>query len=523
VEAEFGSWDKKRLVGDVSGPLTQSGVLRGRFVAVADDSDSFVDYVYDNKKAFYGVLEIVPNTETKIGLGLQYQQNKYRAPLGGPVDPRDGHGDLGFNRSTFFADPHPNSEQESLSAFLDFEQKLPNDWLFKANYAHNRLERDDFGTSLFGNLNPETGDGFFAWRYRRAFKTEADTLDVHASGPVQILGRRHEIAFGINSVEHKSCSARADTGPDTPLNIYTYHPSDLPVYGKPDVDCGNMDRTRQHGAWGVARLNVADFLKLILGARVSWYDYRDRSGVQTMEENAEFSPYAGIVYDLNKQLSVYASYSDIFKPQSDLDRTGSVLKPVVGSNYEVGIKGEFFEKRLNAAAAIFRLEQTNLATQDVDFGYPNSVCSYYCYYASGKVITEGVDLSLNGALSPNWNINIGYTYANSEYATGVDKGERYETRNPKQIFRIASTYRIPGSHWTVGGNLRAQSNTYRTVVKQSGFALVGLMAKYQINTQAEVSITADNVFDRKYRYPNFVEDSLYGEPRSVFASVKYRF
>jgi outer membrane receptor for ferric coprogen and ferric-rhodotorulic acid len=180
------------------------------------------------------------------------------------------------------------------------------------------------------------------------------------------------------------------------------------------VDCGNdpefggFDRTRQYGFWGVARLNIADPLKLILGARVSWYDYKDTSGVQTMDENAVFSPYAGIVYDLNEQLSVYASYSDIFQPQTAKDRTGSVLEPIVGSNYEVGVKGEFFNKRLNAAAAIFRLEQTNLAVQDDDFGI-SPICAdrlgaWYCSYASGKVITEGVDLSLNGALSSNWNI-----------------------------------------------------------------------------------------------------------------------
>jgi outer membrane receptor for ferric coprogen and ferric-rhodotorulic acid len=60
-------------------------------------------------------------------------------------------------------------------------------------------------------------------------------------------------------------------------------------------------------------------------------------------------------------------------------------------------------------------------------------------------------------------------------------------------------------------------------IKQGGFALLGLMAKYQISQQAEVRITANNVFDRKYRYPDTVLGTHYGEPRSVFASVKYAF
>jgi outer membrane receptor for ferric coprogen and ferric-rhodotorulic acid len=527
VEAELGSWDKKRLVGDVSGPLTPSGVLRGRFVVVADDSDSFIDYVYDNKKAFYGILELVPSADTKIGIGLQYQQDKYRLFSGVPSD--NGR-DVGLSRSSFFGDPYDESKRETFSTFLSFEQKLPNDWVLKGNYAHNEQKNDDIGSQIWGTLDVTTGDGLYAWRTRMVTKVKTDSLDAHASGPLQLLGRRHEFALGANGVKRKSCFNRDWNGQDDAFNVYTF-PSGFPVYEKPSFDCDEEgeDKTRQYGLWGVARLNIADPLKLILGARVSWYDFTEKSGVQTMDENAVFSPYAGIVYDLNERLSVYASYSDIFTPQTYKDRSGSVLEPVVGANYEIGIKGEFFAKRLNAAAAIFRLEQTNLPEMDENSGISALCDDWYCYYASGKVVTEGMDLSLNGALTPNWNIGVGYTFANSEYATGEDKGERYQFRVPKQIFRVASTYRIPGSNWTVGGNLRAQSRTAgnrngaHLLVKQSGFALLGLMAKYQINKQAEISLVANNVFDRRYRYPNNVGANHYGEPRNVFASVKYRF
>jgi outer membrane receptor for ferric coprogen and ferric-rhodotorulic acid len=526
AEVELGSWDKKRLVGDISGPLTQSGVLRGRVVVLFDKSDSLVDYVFDDKKAFYGVLEIVPSEQTKIGLGLQYQQFRYRTHLGVPTASTGK--DLGLSRSTFFADPYRTSEEDNLNAFLYFEQKLPNDWVLKANYAHNKYDKDLFRGMPYGGVDIVTGDGAMLWRSFISEKGKADTADIHVSGPAQFFGRKHEFALGFNGTERKACYANQDTGPDYPFNAYNYHPSEVPVHEKPSIDCGDMDRTRQHGVWGVARLNITDPLKIILGARVSWYDFTEKSGVQTMDENAVFSPYAEIVYDLNEQLSVYASYSDIFEPQTAKDRTGGVLEPIVGATYEVGIKGEFFHKRLNAAAAIFRLEQTNLAAQDDDFGISPICDNWYCYYASGKVISEGVDLSLNGALSANWNIGAGYTFSESEYATGENKGDNFAPRIPKHAFRVFTSYRIPGSGWTVGGNLRAQSRTYRNAygtatVKQGGFALLGLMAKYQINQQAEVSITANNVFDRRYRYPNTPEFTHYGEPRSIFASVKYRF
>jgi outer membrane receptor for ferric coprogen and ferric-rhodotorulic acid len=339
-----------------------------------------------------------------------------------------------------------------------------------------------------------------------------------------LFGRRHEFALGANGSESKSWGASAG-GPDIPFNIYTEHDKGPYLNVHPAYD--DPDKTRQYGVFGVARLNIADPLKLILGARVSWYSYWNPAGEKTMEEKAVFSPYAGIVYDLNERFSVYASYSDIFKPQTSKDRSGSVLEPVVGANYEAGIKGEFFNKRLNAAAAIFRLEQTNLAEQDVDFGISPICDNWYCSYASGKVISEGVDLSVNGALSPNWNIGAGYTYVKSEYATGEQKGDRYETRNPRHAFRLSTTYRIPATNWMVGGSLRAQSETYRddgdAHVKQSGFSLLDLMARYQINKQAEVSVNASNVLDRRYRSPNMSNGTHYGEPRRLALNVRYFF
>ena len=65
-------------------------------------------------------------------------------------------------------------------------------------------------------------------------------------------------------------------------------------------------------------------------------------------------------YDLNDNHSVYASYSSIFKPQYYLDTSGTVLKPVDGTNYEIGLKGSYLDERINAAIAVFSTTQSNL-------------------------------------------------------------------------------------------------------------------------------------------------------------------
>ncbi len=108
----------------------------------------------------------------------------------------------------------------------------------------------------------------------------------------------------------------------------------------------------------------------MLGSRVSWYDYSYTSANQaaftnlsianapsTMHETGEVTPYAGIVYDLSREWAVYASYTDVFEPQTARTASGSVLKPVIGTNYEVGLKGELMDGRVNTSLAMFRYDQ----------------------------------------------------------------------------------------------------------------------------------------------------------------------
>ena len=71
-------------------------------------------------------------------------------------------------------------------------------------------------------------------------------------------------------------------------------------------------------------------------------------------------------------------------------------------------------------------------------------------------------MSLNGTLTSNWNIGLGHTYVKSKYAEGEEKGDPYDTQAPKHMFRAFTTCHVPGTGWTVGGNIRAQSDAYST-------------------------------------------------------------
>jgi len=522
VEASAGSWENRRVVADVSSPLVASGAIRGRAVAVWQEKESSVDYEEDRKHAFYGVVEADLSDSTLLTASVQYQKNQGNTDYGLPMA-ADGS-DLGFGRSTFFGVDWGRIQKENILYTLRLDQQLGGDWRLRAAYHRSETQVDNRGTYTYGTLNSATGDGLGLYWNQLERRFTSDSVDLYASGPVELFGRRHELVFGANGMDQRD-RTRGLYG-NAPINVYRYDPASIP---RPSgnlaaVAWPDYNETRQHGVYAAARLDLADPLKLILGTRVSWYD----SG--SAEENGTVTPYAGVIFNLNDWSSVYASYSDIFTPQTSRSASGGTLKPVVGSNYEAGVKGEFYGGRLNVSAAVFRLEQTNLAKLDDSVPYnAGNACGGWCYTASGMIVSQGLDLGLNGRLLPGWELAGGYTYVRSEYVKGTQKGDPYRTDVPHHLLRVSTTYRFPASNWTVGGDLRVQSRIYSRgstyEVEQGGVAIAGLMVKYRIDDKSDLSLSVNNLFDRKYyeTVSNAQYGNFYGDPRNFSLTFRQGF
>lgn len=252
-----------------------------------------------------------------------------------------------------------------------------------------------------------------------------------------------------------------------------------------------------------------------------------RSVSDDYKATREYTPYAGVIYDLDDTYSLYTSWTQIFKPQSSQDTSGSLLEPVTGTNYEAGIKGEYFGGALNASAALFQLVQENLAKS-----LPSEQCApgvSACYEASGEVRTRGIELEMGGELAPGWQASAGYTYAAAEYTKASDsaeKGERFESDTPYNLFKVFTAYRLPGEleRWTVGGGIRTQSSTYTSFgVKQGGYSVSDLMLAYRPDAEWQLQANLNNVFDKRY-YQNISNSwgaNSFGDPRNLMFSVRY--
>jgi len=520
-----GSWDGYRGELDASSPLNDSGTLRGRVVTSYRDANSFIDGVNEDHGLFYAVTEADLSEDTSLTLGFSHQKDKTNYFWGSSMIGQDGH-HLDLPRSYNPGTDWENKDQEINTVFAEIRQRLANDWKLQvnANYSEqNALFSGSYQSRWVNNALARTV-------YQSAHDENQAGLDAFVSGPFEALGRTHELVVGASKRIYDMTS-------------HDYSPYDLnwPLNaGKPDfVHAGSTrEVTTQDGVYMTSRFSLADPLKLILGGRLDWYDYDNRDGDGDYKVTRNVTRYAGLIYELDDHHSVYASYSDIFTPQTAKDTSATPVKPIVGKNYEIGIKGEYFDGALNASLAVFRVDQENRAVQVFVPNCPQESC----YEASGEIRSQGIDIELQGALTENWQIGGGYTYARAhttkDEANPEKVNQRFDTDIPEHMFKLSSTYRFQGplKDLRVGGNINWQSRLYNDIdladgsshrLEQGAYAITDLMAGYRVNKHMDLQLNANNVFDRKYysaiaNSVSYGGDS-YGNPRNLMLTAKYSF
>lgn len=553
VSAGLGSWDLYRTEVDVSGPLTPSGNVRGRAVAAYQQANSFTDHLQQEKTILYGVTEFDLSDDTLLTVGAEYLYNNPRgfSTTGLPMLDNKGQ-QLNLSRSDNPASRDSTNRQESVNAFASIEQKLDHDWSLKvsASSLYGTREYDSIivGTTT-GFVNSQTGAGLGYTATKGDNTQEQQGLDVMLSGPFQLLGREHELVVGFNYQSYENrrngfgnllANGTSNNGVSgKSVNIYTwdnYAPNAAYNFNREDDNINQW----QNGVYLATRLKPTDDLSVILGTRITNYRYdamlhynvaslKPFETDDTLRVNGKVTPYAGVVYDLTPNHSVYASYTSIFKPQPYRDTSGHLLDPREGNNYEIGLKSDYYDGRLNTAVALFEVDLENDAIADGTVIGNDNVTAY----KAKKTKTRGIDMEVSGELLPDWNLNASYSHS----VVKDSDNERVKTIIPADMVKVWTTYRLPGEldRVTVGGGVNWQSGIHMTVdswqlpapakVKQGDYATASLMARYQMTSQWSANATVNNLFDKKYISSldeNFRSGS-YGAPRNFMLTTKYAF
>lgn len=523
--ASLGSWNTLRSDVDVSGPLNASGSMRGRIVASVSDADSFRDHEKSNSQMLFGALEADIGPQTTANLGFTYRRRELRG-MGStqPIQRTTSTGEAvaWLPRSFNPGAPWAGYDQDALNVFGSVEHRFAGDWSARLQFSHQSVQMDDM---LLGYLYDRSS---VATAPYQDIENRNWTVNLDVKGPLELFGRKHELLMGAgtaryrgemqtsNSVRTQLTSlglAYADGGAQIPTPDWSRY-----TYG------ANLFSRKQHYAYAAGRFHLADPLSLITGVRVTDYAQRDTTPFwwnYDLKEHGVVTPYAGLVLDVHPNVSLYGSYTNIFEAQSGQDEQGRVLPPEKGVTYEIGAKGEFFDKRLNAAISHFWMKTDNTAEETGNLTPSGDMA----YRAVTGATRRGWEVGLSGEIAKGWQVQGSYVTQSSSLTSA--------SQHPKHQFKLGTTYRLGGSALqglTVGAATRWQSETSTrndaATLAQKPYWLVDLMARYQVNRHLSVGANINNLLDKKYfaGVTNFGSlHYTWGAPRSFHLNMRYSF
>jgi len=539
ISIEAGSWDRFAAMVDLGAPLTADGAVRARFVAEAHTQDAFIDLESSKGITLYGVIGADLGPGTRLRAGASYQRDERDGVMWAQLPYWYSDGSIAeWPRSRTTGADWNEWDTVEKSAFLSIEQELGAGWLLRGDVSYFRQTEDSKLIWLWGNPDSDTGVGMDVWPYWYLAKPKQWSANLQVKGDYHLFGRRHELVVGAMYNHLKSGWTNRDPDPATvaPVGDFGAWDGSYPEPGwGPRYRMSGFGTTEQTAAYGVTRVHLLDPLKLIVGARLSSWTRDEEEALYTsaryrIEHENVFTHYAGVILDLTGFLSAYASYTSIFNPQTARDRNGRYLDPLEGANYEAGLKVDLLDGRLRASGAVFRIEQDNFPVPDDGHFIPGT--TDVASRPVKGVVAKGYELEMQGQPLPGWDISAGWSHFKARDPFGTD----VQAHQPRRVFRLATKYEFGGvlDGFSLGGSLRWESRPPQTAenpatgetepVGQKAYALVNLMAAYDLTERLTLQLNVNNVFDKTYYNTNsWFGGYIYGEPRHARLALRYGF
>lgn len=521
IDASVGSWDNYNISLDVQTPLNADKTIRARFIAKHQDSQSFLDFYEKTNDLFYGVVDMDLTDTTYLSLGASYENTQRDGTRWGglPAFYTDGT-KTNFSRSKNVSADWTYLDNTTTTYFADLKQYLYKDISLNLVYSNRQIDENVKGAYFSGKVDKSTGIGIGdisggIWNY----KHEVNNLDAYASIPFELGKLEHEIITGIsyNKSNMKEYSYGGDTISSSSILNPTINFNSINITN-PQLQSSPISHgiSIEEAYYLASRFSLMEDLKLIAGLRISSWEYK--SNFVSSEYDNEIVPYVGLVYDIDKHHSVYASYTSIFKPQWARDANDNFLDPIDGKSYETGIKGEYFDGNLNTSLSVFQIEQDGVGEST---GQINSNGNYISVAKKG-VVSKGFEVGASGNITDNLSLDFGLANFEAKDANG----DKFTTTNSRTTANVWAKYMIDNYRMGAGLNYKSKfySGTGATQITQDAFVTTDLMAGYKASKNLDFQLNVNNVFDKEY-YEGLSDANnlLYGSPRNATLSMKYSF
>ena len=527
LAASADNWGGYRLTADLDQPLSAAAGIRVN--GMYENGESFRRHVELERYGINPTAGMLVGSRTRFDLGFEHFHDQRTADRGLPSD--GGRPLEGFDR-TFFGDPRLSFSKAKVNVVNAAMQHELSDGLTLRNRTLLG-DYDKFYQNIYPNsavlpadgTNPEPGIRLGAYNSRNDRTNLFSQTDLIWNS--RLGGIDQTLLFGFELGRQKSRNERISGtiagGNRVPLSDPTV---DVDVTFAPvSSDANNRTKATVAAFYVQDQLRPADWLEIVAGLRFDSFkldvDDLRGSGSRFGRTDELWSPRLGLIVKPRPSLSLYASYSRSYLPQSGdqfsgLSLTSEGLKPERFDNYEVGAKWEPVPGLL-ATAAIYRLDRTNTTAPNPD-GSGTLVLT-------GAQRSSGLELGLERSINHRWQVSAGYAWQQAKITetTSSAPAGRKVPLVPRHSFSLWNRYDV-NSKLGLGFGVIARSKSFASISNQvtlPGYARFDAAAFYRLTPRLELQLNVENLLGADY-FPTAHNDNNIapGAPRNAKATLR---
>jgi iron complex outermembrane receptor protein len=552
IGAYVGSYDNVGGVIDFNKVLNDNWAVR--LVGEKSDTNSFRSGIGFNQEMLSPSLTYRSDDEKLLWTTEYTYDSLNRTPDRGPV-----YNELpsGVSIKTGFAGTNDNIVDETKSFRTDLKYEFAPNWKFHWALSH-RESFQDFDNFFSGTWCSAAGlqnDGKkcdwqgkirqnYAWQ-QTTNKTLMNTFDITGQFKTGFLD--HKIMFGSDWSNEKREPILGNYSSGSSAGLYyryvnPFDTSDSYLSDGWSKLNGSRPAETSHSKTDASSLSffLQDLIsfnekyKMMLGVRYDSYDFATndvRNQRKRSYRDDSLSPNIGFVWQPVESQSFYTSYSKSFSPYGGRGLLGVSTtinpslydaEPQYNEQYEIGVKSDWLDGRLNTQLSVFDITKNNIRYQPDSVNRPND------WEVGQKQQSQGVEFSFIGQVLDNLYVRGGYGYTDAKWKNDSRTTVKEEDRlKGKKLAKISENTGnlfvryLPTEKWygEVGATyVGSYYTTDKNLIKMPDWTRVDAAVGYK-DDKWGATFAVNNLTDKEYRRSN----SMPGTPRNYLFRVNYYF
>ena len=403
--------------------------------------------------------------------------------------------DEDFNKSTLSAD----------ITKITVDHKLDDNTKIRLNYTNNSFDK------LYQNwyASGEAAATVKMSAYKDTTQRDSRILSADLIGEKEMNGLTHKYVIGIETIDTTNNNNRdrpsgsntvAFSSTEGVAQIGTMTAADpmLPSNPKSDKSRASLDVKSIYFSDEIA---ITDELDLIIGGRLDDFELTAAQytpGTETLIEDPapsrkdeEFSPRIGLVYKPQSDLTLYASYSETFIPQSGeqyatLSGDKDKLVSDIYENAEIGAKFDL-DNGISVTASYYELT-ANKAKYVSDTEHTRSTDEY-----------AGYEIQAVGNITERWFLSAGASFTDYGDVNGIIGKDTLEV--PTRTLSIWNLYKYNDKLSFGLGIVDKGESVGKGYVNLPDYTRIDAAAYYKIDDNMRLQLNVENVTDELY-YPH---------------------